>query len=89
MINVLKNKANLVASQFRATLCGAKRSSKWGSLEKKILSEHPVCEVCGTNKHLQVHHIKPFHLYPELELDENNLIVVFSTFSFNVFPGYA
>ena len=27
-------------------------------------------------KKLNVHHVKPFHLYPQLELDENNLITV-------------
>ncbi|GCE16544.1 HNH endonuclease [Dictyobacter kobayashii] len=33
--------------------------------------------VCGhRGKGLQVHHIKPFHLYPELELDPNNLITL-------------
>ena len=27
-------------------------------------------------KTLEVHHIKPFHLHPELELDFNNLITL-------------
>lgn len=52
------------------------RSGKWPTLEKKFLTEHPVCEVCGTKKGLQVHHVKPFHLDPSLELDEGNLIVL-------------
>ena len=76
MIKLLKNKVNLVVSHFRATICKAKRSGKWRALEKKFLAQHNACEVCGTSKHLQVHHIKPFHLYPELELEESNLIVV-------------
>ena len=34
------------------------------------------CIACGSEKHLQVHHIKPFHLHPELELEPSNLIVL-------------
>jgi predicted TIM-barrel fold metal-dependent hydrolase len=29
--------------------------------------------VCGGNVKLEVHHIKPFHLHPALELDPTNL----------------
>ena len=35
-----------------------------------------MCRGCGTKKHLQVHHKKPFHLHPELELDPKNLITL-------------
>ena len=52
-----------------------KRSKQWRKLEKETL-KGKCCAACGGNKHLQVHHIKPFHLYPELELDRNNLIVL-------------
>lgn len=38
--------------------------------------KHPECAACGSKKKLQVHHIKPFHLYPELELEESNLITL-------------
>jgi hypothetical protein len=31
---------------------------------------------CGTNNGLEVHHIEPFHLNPEKELDTNNLITL-------------
>ena len=37
---------------------------------------HPTCAACGSNKRLQVHHIQPFHLYPELELEPTNLITL-------------
>jgi hypothetical protein len=76
MIKVIKNKLNLTVSKFRSVINGAKRSSKWSSLEKKFLQKHSKCEICSSTNHLQVHHIKPFHLYPELELDENNLITL-------------
>lgn len=53
-----------------------KRSSKWPAIEKAKLSKSPACECCGATKHLQVHHIHPFHLHPELELDMNNLVTL-------------
>jgi hypothetical protein len=52
------------------------RSPHWPIVEKTFLSQHPVCEVCGTKNKLNVHHKKPFHLFPELELDPNNLITL-------------
>jgi len=37
----------------------------------------PACAACGyKGKKLQVHHIKPFHLHPHLELDPQNLITL-------------
>lgn len=51
----------------------ARRSSHWPSVRLAHLLQHPTCIVCGGTKKLQVHHIKPFHLYPELELIPDNL----------------
>lgn len=51
-----------------------KRSPHWPTVERKYKAKHPVCEICGYDKHIQVHHKKPFHLHPELELDPDNLI---------------
>jgi 5-methylcytosine-specific restriction endonuclease McrA len=52
------------------------RSPKWPHVEKLHLKLEPVCAACGSTKQLQVHHKKPFHLFPELELDLNNLITL-------------
>lgn len=52
------------------------RSHKWPAVQKLHLKFHPVCECCGSSKKLNVHHMKPFHLFPELELDLNNLITL-------------
>lgn len=52
------------------------RSPEWEFVRKVYLHEHQVCALCGSGKDLQVHHIKPFHLYPELELDSENLITL-------------
>jgi len=55
---------------------GDKRSSKWATIRKKFLETNNRCEVCGERKKLEVHHIKPFKDYPELELDPKNLITL-------------
>lgn len=52
-----------------------KRSGKWPTLRKKFLKGKS-CAVCGGKKKLEAHHIKPFHLYPEGELEISNLIAL-------------
>lgn len=56
---------------------GKKRSPEWERVEKEHLVREPACAACGyEGRGLQVHHIKPFHLHPALELDPNNLITL-------------
>ena len=55
---------------------GHKRSSKWGKVRLEHLTKQPNCAVCGSLKKTEVHHIQPFHLKPELELDPGNLITL-------------
>lgn len=55
---------------------GKERSPHWPFVEKEHLQREPRCMVCGTRRGLQVHHIKPFHLHPQLELDHGNLITL-------------
>lgn len=50
------------------------RSPHWGTVRAKHLLAQPECQVCDTCLGVEVHHIQPFHLHPELELDERNLI---------------
>jgi hypothetical protein len=52
------------------------RSEKWPAVRKAFINLHPMCEVCGGTKKLQVHHCLPFHLHPDLELVESNLITL-------------
>lgn len=52
------------------------RSPNWESTRKQHLISEPFCAACGNTKNLQVHHIKPFHVYPELELEKSNLITL-------------
>jgi predicted TIM-barrel fold metal-dependent hydrolase len=55
---------------------GSKRSNHWPIARKQHLKNNPDCAVCGGNTKIEVHHIRPFHLHPDLELDPNNLITL-------------
>lgn len=55
---------------------GALRSSAWPRTRATHLLKEPRCRVCGGNDRITVHHIRPFHLHPELELDPANLITL-------------
>lgn len=55
---------------------GASRSPQWPVIRAAHLLKEPFCQVCGGKTKLNVHHIRPFHLHPELELDDNNLITL-------------
>lgn len=52
------------------------RSPKWPAVEKLHLAVEPICQVCGGKKSLNVHHKKPYHLFPELELVDSNLVTL-------------
>jgi len=54
----------------------AVRSARWPTVRKQHLEKFPTCAVCGGDAKLQVHHRRPFHLHPELELEESNLITL-------------
>lgn len=56
---------------------GHNRSPEWPRVAQEHLLHEPACVACGyKGRGLQVHHIKPFHLYPDLELDPRNLITL-------------
>jgi 5-methylcytosine-specific restriction endonuclease McrA len=52
------------------------RSGSWATVRRKHLQGEPQCAACGRSKDLEVHHIQPYHLRPELELDAANLITM-------------
>lgn len=54
----------------------ATRSSKWRHVRHKHITSHPECAACGCLEENHVHHIKPFHLFPELELESTNLLTL-------------
>ena len=71
-----ENKLYLTAVRDFVAGVSKPRSPQWPKVEKAHLEVQPVCACCGSKVHLNVHHIMPFHLHPELELDPTNLITL-------------
>lgn len=69
---------NLYRTKARDASAGIEkaRSPEWPKVERAYKKLNPVCECCGSKVKLNVHHKKPFHLFPELELDPTNLITL-------------
>jgi hypothetical protein len=51
------------------------RDPAWEALSLKFRKAHPSCWGCGRPTQV-AHHVKPFHLFPALELVESNLAAV-------------
>lgn len=67
-----------------ASLFGAvPRSGRWKGVRAEFLRAYPSCAACGSTKLLNVHHIEPFHIKPEKELDPTNLITLCEAPSMN------
>lgn len=60
-------------------IVGTPRSPRWTKVRNEVIEERGFCACCKSKKNLNVHHKKPFHLFPELELEKNNLIVLCAT----------
>jgi 5-methylcytosine-specific restriction enzyme A len=52
------------------------RSGEWPRVRALWLKDHSTCAACGGKNKLEVHHKKPFHVHPELELDNTNFITL-------------
>lgn len=76
MLKAIKHGLNLIKHCLRDVGISSKRSPKWSTIEKHFLAQNPACAACGGKDRLNVHHCKPFHLNPELELDTSNLITL-------------
>ena len=55
---------------------GVPRSKMWPKVRKEYLKKHPKCFVCLGTKKITVHHRRPFHTHPELELDFKNFLTL-------------
>ena len=55
---------------------GEGRSSKWPAVRAAYIQANPYCAACGRREKLEVHHIVPFHVDPELELVASNLMTL-------------
>lgn len=56
-----------------------RRSSRWPAVERHHLMLHPACAACGGREKVQAHHIIPFHVAPDRELDPTNLLSLCET----------
>lgn len=52
------------------------RSPHWPIVRATHLAAHPACEACGNTRSPDVHHIRPYHVEPALELDPANLMTL-------------
>lgn len=55
------------------------RSDRWRTVRKYHLIKEGWCRSCGGIKDLEVHHVNPFHIDPDKELDDSNLITLCET----------
>lgn len=65
----------MTKSQLKKKL-KSQRNKSWAELSLKLRTQTPYCQKCGSVSHLQVHHLLPRKLYPQLLLDESLLIVL-------------
>ena len=63
-------------SKYDFNIESFKNHKKWLELKSILLYEKKVCEICGSDKSLQVHHILPRSSNPELIMDKENLMVL-------------
>jgi len=76
MLQRLKKSIRKLKSKIHETKKSHLRSPKWDDVRNMHLTLHGECAACGSKDELQVHHIKPFHLHPELELKLDNLVTL-------------
>ena len=55
---------------------GQKRSGQWSKARRLHLKENPRCAICGSKFKVEVHHIIPFSIAPDLELDRDNMVTL-------------
>ena len=55
---------------------GRARSPKWPAVRAAHLKAHPTCAACGRRESLEVHHVQPVSVRPDLELDPENLLTL-------------
>lgn len=69
-MGLLTKLSKFVAAGFQ------RRSPHWPAVRAWKLKHFPTCAACGGAEKLEVHHKMPFHLWPDLELDQDNLITL-------------
>ncbi len=54
----------------------AERHKDWTRFRNEFVAGHPFCAACGKVRDLALHHLMPFHLFPSLELEPSNCLVL-------------
>lgn len=52
------------------------RSGKWPRVRRGHLARQPGCAVCESTEDCDAHHVYPYHVFPDMELDPQNLITL-------------
>lgn len=76
IVNKVKHQYRVAKAIIREKSKSKKRSPQWDNVRDEHVLNNPTCAACGSIKRIQVHHIQPYHLYPELELEPTNLITL-------------
>ena len=76
MISSIVHMIRFVRHALRTQHNPTARSPHWPAVEHQFRALHPTCAACGSASNLNVHHKRPFHLNPALELDPTNLITL-------------
>jgi HNH endonuclease len=66
----------LIGSVVREYVKIKRRSPQWERVRNMWLAAHPRCAACNSTEYLQVHHVIPYHVHPELELKFENLMTL-------------
>ena len=48
----------------------------WRKARAAHIAEEPMCQMCGTEKDLDVHHVFPWHLFEDLRFDRDNFVTL-------------
>jgi 5-methylcytosine-specific restriction protein A len=64
------------------------RSPKWRKVRAEHIKNNPECAACGRKDGLEVHHIVPYHINPDLELEPSNLITLCGKYCHFIFGHY-
>lgn len=71
---VVRLRAALHAREPLASILHAEY--RWRKTRNAYIAEHGECAMCKAAKDLEVHHVRPWHLYPELRYAFENLITL-------------
>jgi len=76
LLKRLESRVHKARSLHRELDKSRSRSSGWDAVRDAYLAAHPTCAACGGTNLLQVHHIVPFSVAPDLELEVSNLLTL-------------